>query len=209
MSERNQCQGCQAVWPINKNGNHQVIGGYLGEVCGCSKPDPDGRTMRIDLKILDDRYGKSWPIPGYAKPGDAGIDLRALSVKTDACMERIGVGCFGDGLLLDPGDCALIGTGLAIHIADPNYAAFIYARSGLASKHGLAPANCVGVIDSGYQGEIKVALRNISDTPYTIEPGERIAQLLIMPVVQAQFRVVDSFEASERGEGGFGSTGSA
>lgn len=161
--------------------------------------------MEIELKILDDRYGSTWPLPDYAKPGDAGVDLRAANI-VDLGGKR------WDAEYLDceiePDECELIGTGLAIHIADPGYVGLIVPRSGLGHKHGLILGNGTGIIDSSYQGELKVSIWNRSDTPYTVEPGERVAQLLIMPVVQAQFCVVDSFEASERGDGGFGSTGS-
>tara|TARA_Y100001951_G_scaffold105377_1_gene122760 strand:+ start:11977 stop:12462 length:486 start_codon:yes stop_codon:yes gene_type:complete len=161
--------------------------------------------MQIELKVLDDRYGSTWPLPDYAKPGDAGIDLRATRYGELDLEPKQGLA----GIVLDPGRCELIGTGLAIHIADPGYVGLIVPRSGLGHKHGLILGNGTGIIDSGYTGELKVSLWNRSDTPYTVEPGERIAQLLIVPVVQAQFRVVESFEASERGEGGFGSSGRA
>jgi len=161
--------------------------------------------MNIDLRILDDRYHSDWGLPDYAKPGDAGIDLRAANYGKFGIAEKDGL----LGVVLDPGRCELIGTGLAIHIADPGYVGLIVPRSGLGHRHGLILGNGTGVIDSSYQGELKVSLWNRSDTPYTVEHGERVAQLLIMPVVQAQFRVVESFEASERGDGGFGSTGAA
>ncbi|HEY1077483.1 MAG TPA: dUTP diphosphatase [Fontimonas sp.] len=146
----------------------------------------------IQLKILDPRIGKSLPLPTYATDGSAGLDLRAV---LDA------------PLTLEPGATTLIKTGLAIHIADPNLAAVILPRSGLGHKHGIVLGNLVGLIDSDYQGELMVSCWNRGQTSFVIEPGERIAQLVLVPVVQAAFELVDSFNASERGAGGFGSTG--
>jgi dUTP pyrophosphatase len=134
-------------------------------------------------------------MPAYATPGSAGLDLRA---------------CLDAPLTLAPNAWQLIGTGLAIHLADPAYAAMLLPRSGLGHKHGIVLGNLVGLIDSDYQGQLMVSTWNRSPTPYTIEPMERIAQMVVVPVVQAQFRVVDDFsEASERGAGGYGSTGRA
>ncbi len=148
----------------------------------------------IDLKILDPRVGKSIPLPEYATPGSAAVDLRAV---------------FDDQTLtLDAGETRLIGTGIAIHIADPAYCALILPRSGLGHKHGLVLGNLVGLIDSDYQGELKISCWNRSDSPYTITLGERIAQLMIQPVARAVFRPVETFTDSERGAGGFGHTGS-
>lgn len=146
----------------------------------------------IDVKILDDRIGQSIALPEYATPGSAGLDLRA---------------CLAEPLTIAPGQTHLIGTGLAIHIADPGLAATILPRSGLGHKHGIVLGNLVGLIDSDYQGELKVSCWNRSTESFTIEPGDRIAQLVIVPVVQAQFNVVDSFTDSDRGEGGFGHSG--
>lgn len=145
----------------------------------------------LQLKILDQRLSANH-LPSYASAGSAGMDLRAL---IDAPLE------------LAAGASALIGTGLAIHIADPNLAAMILPRSGLGHKHGVVLGNLVGLIDSDYQGELKVSLWNRSATAYTIEPLERIAQLVLLPVVQAQLQLVDEFVSSERGAGGFGSSG--
>ncbi len=147
---------------------------------------------QIELKILDPRVGQEFPLPSYATTGSAGMDLRV---------------CLDEPLTLNPGQCELLPTGLAIHIKDPNLAATILPRSGLGHKHGLVLGNLVGLIDSDYQGELKISLWNRSNTPYTIEPGERVAQLVIMPVVQAQFSVVNDFDETERGTGGFGHSG--
>ena len=149
--------------------------------------------MKVDVKILDARLRDN--PPAYATPGSAGLDLRA-------CIEA--------PLTLEPGQWELVPTGMAMHIADPGYAALILPRSGLGHKHGLVLGNLVGLIDSDYQGQLMVSAWNRSPVPFTIEPLERIAQLVIVPVVQAQFRVVEAFaEATARGEGGYGSTGRA
>ena len=147
---------------------------------------------KIDVKILDPRVGQQFPLPTYATSGSAGLDLRA---------------CLDDAVELAPGATTLVPTGLAIHIADPSLAAVILPRSGLGHKKGIVLGNLVGLIDSDYQGEIMVSLWNRSGTPCTIEPMERIAQLVVIPVVQPEFTVVDAFADSERGTGGFGSTG--
>ena len=144
----------------------------------------------IELKILDPRVADS--LPAYATAGSAGFDLRA---------------CLDAPLTLEPGQTTLIPTGLAIHIGDPNLAAMLLPRSGLGHKHGIVLGNLVGLIDSDYQGPLMVSCWNRGASAFTIEPFERIAQMVIVPVVQAEFRVVDSFDASERGSGGFGSTG--
>ncbi|RTL18554.1 MAG: dUTP diphosphatase [Burkholderiales bacterium] len=144
----------------------------------------------IDLQVLDARMAEQ--IPAYATPGSAGLDLRA---------------CLDAAITLAPGQTTLIPTGLAIHIADPGLAALILPRSGLGHKHGIVLGNLVGLIDSDYQGQLMVSCWNRGQTEFTIQPFERIAQLVIVPVVQAAFRRVDRFEASDRGVGGFGSTG--
>jgi dUTP pyrophosphatase len=144
----------------------------------------------IDLKILDPRMAEQ--LPAYATPGSAGLDLRA---------------CLDQPLVLEPGQAQLIPTGLSIHIADPGLAAMILPRSGLGHKHGIVLGNLVGLIDSDYQGPLMVSCWNRGSASFTVQPMERIAQLVIVPVVQAAFRVVSEFGASERGEGGFGSTG--
>jgi dUTP pyrophosphatase len=144
----------------------------------------------IDLQVLDARMAEQ--IPAYATPGSAGLDLRA---------------CLDAAITLAPGQTTLIPTGLAIHIADPGLAAIILPRSGLGHKHGIVLGNLVGLIDSDYQGQLMVSCWNRGQTEFVIQPFERIAQLVIVPVVQAQFRRVDSFDASARGAGGFGSTG--
>jgi len=146
----------------------------------------------ISIRLLDPRLASR--VPAYATPGSAGLDLRA---------------CLDAPLVLEPGRTELISTGLAMHIGDPGLAAMILPRSGLGHKHGIVLGNLVGLIDSDYQGPLMVSCWNRSHAPFTIEPFERIAQLVIVPVVQAAFHVVDSFEASARGEGGFGSTGKA
>lgn len=147
---------------------------------------------KIKLKILDPRIGAEFPLPQYATAGAAGMDLRA---------------CIDARLTLAPGATALIATGIAIHIADPGLAAVLLPRSGLGHKHGVVLGNLVGLIDSDYQGPLMVSCWNRSATPFTIEPGERIAQMVIVPVVQAEFEVVADFDASARGAGGFGHSG--
>ena len=144
----------------------------------------------IDLKVLDRRMAEQ--TPAYATPGSAGLDLRA---------------CLDAPLVLEPGQAQLIPTGIAIHIADPGLAAMILPRSGLGHKHGIVLGNLVGLIDSDYQGPLMVSCWNRGASAFTVQPMERIAQLVIVPVVQARFRVVAEFGASDRGEGGFGSTG--
>ena len=146
----------------------------------------------VDVKILDPRIGDEIPLPSYATPGSAGMDLRAA---------------LSEPLHLAPGQTELIPTGLAIHIADPGYAAVILPRSGLGHKHGIVLGNLVGLIDSDYQGQLFVSCWNRGDTAFDIDVGDRIAQLVIVPVAQATFRIVEDFDASERGEGGFGSSG--
>ncbi|GAC1619557.1 MAG: dUTP diphosphatase [Nevskia sp.] len=146
----------------------------------------------IQLKILDPRLGRDLPLPAYATGGSAGLDLRAL---LDAAVK------------LAPGETTLLRTGLAIHIGDPGLAAVILPRSGLGHKHGIVLGNLVGLIDSDYQGELMVSCWNRGQTLFTIEPGERIAQLVFVPVVRAEFEMVSEFHASERGAGGFGHTG--
>jgi dUTP pyrophosphatase len=144
----------------------------------------------IDLKVLDPRMAEH--LPAYATPGSAGLDLRA---------------CLDAPLVLEPGQTQLIPTGLAIHVADPGLAALILPRSGLGHKHGIVLGNLVGLIDSDYQGQLMVSCWNRGQVLFTLQPMERMAQLVIVPVVQAQFRLVQEFGVSQRGEGGFGSTG--
>jgi dUTP pyrophosphatase len=146
--------------------------------------------MQVDLKILDERVREQ--LPHYATAGSAGLDLRA---------------CLDAAVVLEPGETQLIPTGLAIHLADTGYAAMILPRSGLGHKHGVVLGNLVGLIDSDYQGQLMVSMWNRGQTAFTIQPFERIAQMVIVPVVQAHFNVVDDFDVSHRGESGFGSTG--
>ncbi|MDH4377862.1 MAG: dUTP diphosphatase [Ramlibacter sp.] len=148
--------------------------------------------MKVDVKILDPRLGDQ--MPSYATPGSAGLDLRA-------CLEA--------PLTLAPNQWQLVPTGLALWLKDPSYAALILPRSGLGHKHGIVLGNLVGLIDSDYQGQLMVSCWNRSPTEFTLQPMERLAQLVIVPVVQAQFNVVGEFPATERGEGGYGSTGKA
>jgi dUTP pyrophosphatase len=148
--------------------------------------------MKIDVKIIDERLRGN--LPAYATPGSAGLDLRA---------------CLTEPLTLQPNAWQLVPTGLAIYLHNPGFAAMILPRSGLGHKHGIVLGNLVGLIDSDYQGQLMVSAWNRSDTAFTIEPMERIAQLVIVPVVQAEFHVVNEFIASQRGEGGYGSTGKA
>jgi dUTP pyrophosphatase len=148
--------------------------------------------MQLDIKILDPRLADQ--LPAYATPGSAGLDLRA---------------CLDAPLTLAPNAWQLVPTGMAIYLKDPAFAALILPRSGLGHKHGIVLGNLVGLIDSDYQGQLMVSAWNRSSVAFTIEPMERIAQLVIVPVVQAQFNIVNEFKASERGEGGYGSTGKA
>jgi dUTP pyrophosphatase len=148
--------------------------------------------MKIDVKVMDPRMADQ--LPAYATPGSAGLDLRA---------------CLDAPLTLQANAWQLVPTGIAIYLNDPGFAAMILPRSGLGHKHGIVLGNLVGLIDSDYQGQLMVSAWNRSDVPFTIEPMERIAQLVIVPVVQAQFNVVTAFPASLRGEGGYGSTGKA
>ena len=146
--------------------------------------------MKLDVRILDERLRQQ--MPAYATPGSAGLDLRA---------------CLDAPLTLAPNGWQLVPTGMAIHLGDPGYAALILPRSGLGHKHGIVLGNLVGLIDSDYQGQLMVSAWNRSDTAFTIEPMERIAQLVIVPVVQAEFHIVEAFPPTERGVGGYGSTG--
>ena len=146
----------------------------------------------IELKVLNSKIGNEFPLPTYATSGSAGLDLRA---------------CLDESLTLAPGETQLLPTGIAIYINDPKLCATILPRSGLGHKHGIVLGNLVGLIDSDYQGELMVSCWNRSATAFTIEPGERIAQLVFLPVVQAQFTMVTDFNQSERGLGGFGSSG--
>ncbi|KAA5966648.1 MULTISPECIES: dUTP diphosphatase [unclassified Pantoea] len=147
---------------------------------------------KIDVKILDARVGKEFPLPTYATSGSAGLDLRA---------------CIDDVLDIAPGTTTLVPTGLAIHIADPDLAAVILPRSGLGHKHGIVLGNLVGLIDSDYQGQLMVSVWNRGQESFSLQPGERMAQLVFVPVVQAEFNLVEEFDASLRGEGGFGHSG--
>ena len=146
----------------------------------------------IQLKILDSKIGNDIPLPEHATDGSAGVDLRA---------------CLDEPLLIKPGETHLIGTGIAVHIADPAFAAMLLPRSGLGHKHGIVLGNLVGLIDSDYQGELKVSCWNRGDTEFTVKPGERICQMIIVPVVQASYEIVEEFDESDRGAGGFGHTG--
>ena len=148
--------------------------------------------MKVQIKVLDTRLGNEWPLPAYATSGSAGLDLRA---------------CLNEAVQIKPGETILVKTGMAIYIEDPNFAGLILPRSGLGHKHGIVLGNLVGLIDSDYQGELMVSVWNRSQTVFTLEPGERLAQYVLVPVVQAQFEQVNEFTASERGTGGFGHTG--
>jgi dUTP pyrophosphatase len=146
----------------------------------------------IELKILDSRIGSEYPLPAYATPGSAGMDLRAMIDTT---------------VVIAPGETVLIPTGIAVHVTDPSLAAVILPRSGLGHKHGIVLGNLVGLIDSDYQGPLMVSCWNRGSEPYTLAIGDRLAQLVFVPVVQAQFTLVDEFNRSDRGEGGFGHSG--
>ena len=148
--------------------------------------------MELKIKPLSPKIGREIPAPYYATPGSAAMDLHA---------------CVDQAVVIPAGERAVIPTGLAIALSSADYVALVYARSGLGIKHGIAPANCVGVIDSDYRGEIKVGLQNSGSEDYTVQPGDRIAQLMIAPVIQAQLTLVDELDDTQRGAGGFGSTG--
>ncbi len=148
--------------------------------------------QKIQLKILDPRLGGEFPLPHYATDGSAGMDLRA---------------CVDEALEMAPGETQLIPTGMAIHVEDPGLAAILLPRSGLGHKHGIVLGNLVGLIDSDYQGQVFVSCWNRGNQSFTVKPGERIAQMVIVPVVHADFEIVEEFVASERGAGGFGHTG--
>lgn len=146
----------------------------------------------LELKILDPRFGSQWPLPAYATAASAGLDLRAA-------LEQ--------ELVLQPGDAALLPSGLAVHVGDPALCAVVLPRSGLGHKHGIVLGNGTGLIDADYQGPLMISVWNRGREAYTIQPGDRIAQLVLLPIVRARLQVVEQFQASERGEGGFGHTG--
>lgn len=148
--------------------------------------------QKIQLRVLDPRVGKEFPLPEYATDGSAGLDLRA---------------CIDEHIHIDPGETHLIPTGIAIHIADPGLAAVLLPRSGLGHKHGIVLGNLVGLIDSDYQGQIFVSCWNRGQEHFSVQPGDRIAQMVFVPVVQAEFELVDEFDKSRRADGGFGHTG--
>jgi dUTP pyrophosphatase len=154
----------------------------------------NGRTIlrSVQLKVLDERLGTAIPLPGYATAGSAGLDMRA---------------CIDNALVVTPGDTVLVPTGLAIHIADPSLAAVLLPRSGLGHKHGLVLGNLTGLIDSDYQGQVFISCWNRSSKAYEIQPGERIAQMVFVPVEQVRFETVQEFGESARGSGGFGHSG--
>lgn len=148
--------------------------------------------MKVQVKVLDPRLGTEWAMPSYATTGSAGLDLRA---------------CLDEPLTIEAGQTVLVKTGLSIYIADPHYAGLILPRSGLGHKHGIVLGNLVGLIDSDYQGELMISVWNRGQTAFTLDVGERLAQYVIVPVMQAEFDIVDEFVATERGAGGFGHTG--
>lgn len=151
-----------------------------------------GSRRRLQVRVLDARIGREYPLPQYATSGSAGVDLRA---------------CIDGALELKPGDTQLIPSGIAIYLEDPAYAAIVLPRSGLGHKHGIVLGNLVGLIDSDYQGQVFVSCWNRGQATFTIQPGERIAQLVVVPVLQVEFDVVNEFAATDRGAGGFGSSG--
>ncbi|MDO7537078.1 dUTP diphosphatase [Acinetobacter pittii] len=148
--------------------------------------------MKVQVKLLDPRLGKEWPLPSYATAGSAGLDLRA---------------CLDEAIDIEPGQTVLVKTGMAIYIHDVDFAGLILPRSGLGHKHGIVLGNLVGLIDSDYQGELMVSVWNRGQTTFRLEPGERLAQYVLVPVVQAEFEQVEEFEETLRGAGGFGHTG--
>jgi dUTP pyrophosphatase len=149
-------------------------------------------SLAVDLKVLDDRLGREFPLPDYATAQSAGMDLRAM---LDA------------PLTLDPGDTALVPSGLAFHLGQASLCAVVLPRSGLGHKHGLVLGNLTGLIDADYQGPLMISLWNRGRSPVTLQPGDRVAQLVFLPIARAAWRIVDAFDASERGDGGFGHTG--
>lgn len=158
-----------------------------------SPPSPESRAPRaLKVRILDERMGREFPLPAYATAGSAGLDLRA---------------CLDAPLLLAPGKAELLPTGLAIHLEDPGLAAMILPRSGLGHKHGIVLGNLVGLIDSDYQGQLMVSCWNRGSEPFTVHPGDRIAQLVVVPVIQVELEVVEDFASSQRAAGGFGHSG--
>lgn len=148
--------------------------------------------MKVQVKLLDPRVGKEWPLPTYATAGSAGLDLRA---------------CLDDAIEIEPGQTVLVKTGMAIYIQDTQFAGMILPRSGLGHKHGIVLGNLVGLIDSDYQGELMISVWNRGQTTFRLEPGERLAQYVLVPVVQVEFEQVEDFVATDRGAGGFGHTG--
>jgi dUTP pyrophosphatase len=148
--------------------------------------------QKVQVRILDERLGREWPMPTYATQGSAGLDLRA---------------CVASATVLEPGSVLLVPTGLSVYLGDPGLAAVLLPRSGLGHKHGIVLGNLVGLIDSDYQGPLMVSVWNRSAQAFTIEPGERIAQMVVVPVVQVEMDVVETFVATDRGTGGFGSSG--
>lgn len=148
--------------------------------------------MKVQVKLLDPRVGKEWPLPTYATAGSAGLDLRA---------------CLDDAIEIEPGQTVLVKTGMAIYIQNTQFAGMILPRSGLGHKHGIVLGNLVGLIDSDYQGELMISVWNRGQTTFRLEPGERLAQYVLVPVVQAEFEQVEDFVATDRGAGGFGHTG--
>ncbi len=157
-------------------------------------PAPVAGKISIQVKVLDARVGTQFALPQYATSGSAGLDLRA---------------CIDEPMVLEPAQTQLINTGIAIYLESPQMAAMILPRSGLGHKHGIVLGNTVGLIDSDYQGPLMVSCHNRSDVAYTVQPGDRIAQLVIVPVLQAEFDVVEEFEQTKRGEGGFGHSGTS
>jgi dUTP pyrophosphatase len=155
---------------------------------------PSGIVQHIQLKVLDPRIGSEFPLPRYETEGAAGLDLRA---------------CIDAPVTIAPGETLLVSSGIAVHIADPGLAAVVLPRSGLGHKHGIVLGNLVGLIDSDYQGPIGISVWNRSHEPFTVEPGDRIAQLVLLSVARARFEVVGTFAETERGEGGFGHSGRA
>ena len=162
----------------------------MEKITNAQNVEPDGRSIQI--KILDPRIGREFLLPRYETPGSAGLDLRA---------------CIDAPARIAPGETLLVSSGIAVHVADPDLAAVVLPRSGLGHEHGIVLGNLVGLIDSDYQGPVRISVWNRSGEPFTIEPGDRIAQLVFLPVVQVRFEVVDAFEETERGEGGLGHSG--
>ena len=192
--EQNMVEAASGEWAISSDGKVNINSASVIGLPGGVVQNSSVKFFRhaLQAKILDPRLGTEFPLPEYATDGSAGLDLRSM-------ME--------EDIVLQPGECRLINTGLSVYIADPRMAAVILPRSGIGHKHGIVLGNLVGLIDSDYQGELMVSCWNRGREPFEIKVGDRIAQMVVVPVVQVSLQIVDEFRTSDRGQGGFGSTG--